>query len=245
MVYGLGATVVAGGQERVPGSESGRTRRRRTVRELRAAGHDGPRLREVLPALALLVVAVCALVVGLVLVSRAFGAWVCAPVLVALAVAGAAVRRHARPLARRRGGRYTAEELADLDMPSLVVAVARMLRRDGWRVLAPPRHDTLHLAARDGRGRVLDVAFRPVAEPLPDEEGACSCRARLAARGRSRPALRLVVHRGTFTHRDEMWAARQGHTHLIDGPRLLLWAGGTPLAQLAADAAPLPRRARR
>lgn len=198
-----------------------------------------------LPALALLVVALCAPVVGLVLVSRAFGARACVPVLLALAVVGAAVHRRSRPYARRRQGRYTAEELADLDMPALVVAVARMLRRDGWRVLPPPRHDALHLAARDGRGRVLDVAFRPVAEPLPDEEEACSCRARLPGRGRSGPALRLVVHRGTFTHRDEVWAERQGRTYLIDGPRLLLWAGGTPLAQLAADAAPLPRRTRR
>ncbi|WP_340374024.1 hypothetical protein U5640_01795 [Streptomyces sp. SS7] len=230
--------MTAGGRERLPEGGSGRDRRRRTVRELRAAGRDGPRLGEVLPALALLIVAVCALVVGLVLVSRRFGAWAGVPVLVVCAVAGTAVRRRSRPYARRRGGRYTARELAELDMPALVVAVARMLRRDGWRVLPPPRHDALHLAARDGRGRVLDVAFRPVAEPLPDEDGACSCRTRPAARGWAAPALRLVVHRGTFTHRDEVWAARQGHTYLIDGPRLLLWAGGTPLAQLAADAAP-------
>ncbi|MEU1179975.1 hypothetical protein ABZ464_20415 [Streptomyces sp. NPDC005820] len=237
--------MTAGGRERLPEGASGRARRRRAVRELRAAGRAGPRLAEVLPALALLVVAVCALVVGLVLVARTFGAGACVPVLLVLAATGTVVRRRSRPYTRRRAGRYTAQELAELDMPALVVAVARMLRRDGWRVLPPPRHDTLHLAARDGRGRVLDVAFRPVAEPLPDEDEACSCRARAAARGWSGPALRLVVHRGTFTHRDEVWAARRGHTHLIDGPRLLLWAGGTPLAQLAADAAPLPRRARR
>ncbi|MEU1514595.1 hypothetical protein ABZ490_20935 [Streptomyces sp. NPDC005811] len=230
--------MTAGERDRLPEDGSGRDRQRRTVRRLRAQGRDGPRLREVLPALVLLIVAVCALVVGLVLVSRRFGPWACVPALVLLTVAGAALRHRSRPYARRRGGRYTAQELAELDMPALVVAVARMLRRDGWRVLPPPRHDALHLAARDGRGRVLDVAFRPVAEPLPDEDGACSCRARPAARGWAAPALRLVVHRGTFTHRDEVWAARQGHTFLIDGPRLLLWAGGTPLAQLAADAAP-------
>ncbi|MFJ8111786.1 hypothetical protein [Streptomyces sp. NPDC096132] len=231
---------MAGARERAPDDGSAWARRRRTVRELRAAGRDGPRLWEVLPALALLVVTVCAVVVGLALVSRAFGGWACVPFLVTFALAAEALRRRSRPLARRRGGYYTPDELAELDMPALVVAVARMLRRDGWRVLPPPRHDTLHLAARDGRGRLLDVAFRPVAEPLPDEEAACSCRARQAARRRTGPPLRLVVHRGTFTHRDEVWAARQGHTFLIDGPRLLLWARGTPLAQLAIGAAPPP-----
>ncbi|MFF5185985.1 hypothetical protein ACFY30_19795 [Streptomyces sp. NPDC000345] len=233
---------MAGGRERAAHGESAWVRRRRTVRELRAAGRYGPRLREVLPALALLVVAVCAVVVGLALVSRAFGGWACVPFLVAFALAAEALRRRSRPLARRRGGRYTAKELAELDMPALVLAVARMLRRDGWRVLAPSRHDAPHLAARDRRGRLLDVAFRPVAEPLPGEEDACSCRARLPERVRTGPALRLVVHRGTFTHRDEVWAARQGNTCLIDGPRLLLWARGTPLAQLAVGPAPPPPR---
>ena len=143
--------------------------------------------------------------------------------------------------ARLRGGYYTAQELAELDMPALALAVGRTLRRDGWRVSSPARHDALHLAARDDRGRLLDVAFRPVAEPLPDEE-ACSCRARLRSRERAGPPLRLVVHRGAFTHRDEVWAAREGHTYLIDGPRLRLWARGTPLAQLVAGAVPAPRR---
>ncbi|MER5433283.1 hypothetical protein [Streptomyces sp. NPDC002588] len=208
------------------------------MRELRAAGRDGPRLREVLPALALLVLVGCSAAVGLVYFSRVFGGWAAVAVLGALAAVVAVALRRSRPFARRRGGYYTAEELAELDMPALVVAVARILRRDGWRVLPPPRHDTLHLAARDSRGRLLDVAFRPVAEPLPDEETACSCRARTRRRGG--PALRLVVHRGTFTHRDEAWAARQGHTYLIDGPRLRLWARGTPLTQLAGSDAALP-----
>jgi hypothetical protein len=94
------------------------------------------------------------------------------------------------------------------------------------------------VAARDGRGRLLDVAFRPVAEPLPDEEAACSCR----LRARSGPRVRLVVHRGTFTHRDEVWAARQGHTYLIDGARLRLWARGTPLSEITGLGSPAPRR---
>lgn len=229
-------------RERAAAGESARARRRRTVRELRASGRYGPRLREVLPALVTSVVTVCAVVVGLALAYRAFGGPACALSLVPLVTAAAVLRRRSRRPARRRGGHYTAQELAELDMPELVLAVARMLRRDGWRVLPPPRHDTLHLAARDGRGQLLDVAFRPVAEPLPDEESACSCRARIRVRGRAGPALRLVVHRGTFTHRDEVWASREGHTYLIDGPRLQLWALGTPLAQLAAGITPSPRR---
>ncbi|MCX4767635.1 hypothetical protein OG562_43135 [Streptomyces sp. NBC_01275] len=227
-------------QEEARAAESASARRRRTVRELRAAGRYGPRLREVLPALTGLVVVVCAAVVGLTLVSRVYGGWAGALVLVPLAVVAVVVRRLSRRPARRRSGYYTAQELAELDMPALVLAVARMLRRDGWRVLPPPRHDALHLAAHDGRGRVLDVAFRPVAEPLPGEDTACSCRPRV--RRRAGPPLRLVVHRGTFTHRDEVWAAREGRTFLIDGPRLRLWALGTPLAQLAVGAAPSPRR---
>ncbi|MDR6974065.1 hypothetical protein J2X68_000743 [Streptomyces sp. 3330] len=228
-------------RERERSGESARARRRRTVRELRASGRYGPRLREVLPALAASVLVVGGALGGLALVYREFGGPACALSLAPVLVIAAVLRRLSRGPARRRGGYYTAQELAELDMPELVLAVARMLRRDGWRVLPPPRHDTHHLAARDGRGRLLDVAFRPVAEPLPDEESACSCRARL--RARSGPPLRLVVHRGTFTHRDEVWASRDPHTYLIDGPRLRLWACGTPLAQLAGGLVPSSRRA--
>ncbi|MEU8578702.1 hypothetical protein [Streptomyces asoensis] len=224
------------------GGESARARRRRTVRELRAAGRYGPRFPEVLPALAGSVVVVSAAFAGLALVYRTSGWPLCALLVVPLVVGAAVLRRRSRRPARRRGGYYTAQELAELDMSGLVVAVARMLRRDGWRVLPPPRHDTLHLAARDGRGRLLDVAFRPVAEPLPDEAAACSCLTRIRPRARAGPPLRLVVHRGTFTHRDEVWASREGHTYLIDGPRLRLWAWGTSLAELAGGQAAAARR---
>ncbi|MGW2618859.1 hypothetical protein [Streptomyces sp. NPDC001500] len=232
---------MARGRNRARAGESAWARRRRTVRELRASGRYGPRLREVLPALAALLALAGACLAGLALLCRAFG-WPAGVLAVApLAAVGVLLRRRSRRPARLRRGYYTPQELADLDTPALVIAVARMLRRDGWRVSSPARHDALHLAARDDRGRLLDVAFRPVAEPLPGEE-ACSCRARPRSRGRTGPPLRLVVHRGTFTHRDEVWAAREGHTYLIDGPRLRLWAHGTPLAQLVAGAVPTPRR---
>ncbi|MER5377015.1 hypothetical protein [Streptomyces sp. NPDC002553] len=215
--------------ERAPAGESSRARRRRAVRELRAAGRYGPRLREALPGLSALVALVCGAVGALALAGRAVGVWAPVVAVVVLgATAGLAGRRSRRP-ARWRGGRYTAEELAELDPQALVLAVARMLRRDGWRVLPPSAHDVPHLAARDGRGRLLDVVFRPVAEPLPDEEETCSCR----SRARPGPRVRLVVHRGTFSRRDEVWAARQGRTYLMDGARLRLWARGTPLAELA------------
>lgn len=218
--------------------ESSRARRRRVVHELRAAGRYGPRLREVLPALVVLVVVACGATAALTVAARAVGGWVPAVAVAAVVLVSVVVRRRSRRPERRRQGYYSAEELTELDMPALVLAVARMLRRDGWRVAPPPAHDAPHLAARDGRGRLLDVAFRPVAEPLPDEEEVCSCR----SRGRSGPRLRLVVHRGTFTHRDEVWAARQGHTYLIDGARLRLWAGGKPLAEIAAVGRPAPGR---
>ncbi|MFF8929478.1 hypothetical protein ACF1AO_19635 [Streptomyces longwoodensis] len=41
------------------------------------------------------------------------------------------------------------------------------------------------------------------------------------------------MHRGTFSHRDVVWASRQGRTYLVDGARLRLWAAGTPLTQVA------------
>ncbi|MFH8800718.1 hypothetical protein ACH4F6_14145 [Streptomyces sp. NPDC017936] len=209
------------------------------MRELRAAGRYGPRLREVLPGLAALGLVVCGATAALALAGRAVGPWVPPAAVAALGVLAVVVRRRSRRPARRRRGYYSAEELAELDMPALVLAVARMLRRDGWRVVPPSAHTAPHLTARDGRGRLLDVSFRPVAEPLPDEDAACSCR----SRARPGPRLRLVVHRGAFTHRDEVWAARQGRTYLIDGARLRLWALGTPLDGIAALGGPPRRRA--
>ncbi|MDV9171163.1 hypothetical protein R6V09_13640, partial [Streptomyces sp. W16] len=82
--------------------------------------------------------------------------------------------------------------------------------------------------ARDRRGRRLEVAFRPVAEPLPDEEAPT----RSGHTAGSGPHLRLVVHRGTFSGRDVQWARRQGGVQLIDGTRLRRWAHGTPLHRL-------------
>lgn len=58
---------------------------------------------------------------------RTFGFVGLLPGVVGLAATGAAGRR----VVRRRGGHYTPAELARLDDPGLVVAAARMLRRDG------------------------------------------------------------------------------------------------------------------
>ncbi|MFD9459417.1 hypothetical protein [Streptomyces sp. NPDC060027] len=211
---------------------SGRAQRRRAIRRLRAEGLYGPALREVLPALAAVVVALCAVVAGLAVGYREAGIGVPLGALVLLAVAApTAVRRH-RPLARRRHGFYTPEELAELDTEGLALAVSRMLRRDGWRVLPPQRtadRVRVRLRARDGRGQRLEVAFRPVAEPLPDEEAP----SRAGRPGGSGPPLRLVVHRGAFSRRDVQWARRQGGVRLIDGSCLRRWAHGTPLNELS------------
>ncbi|MEU0114483.1 hypothetical protein ABZ137_12305 [Streptomyces bobili] len=209
------------------------------MRELRASGRYGPRLREVLPALAVLVLAVAAATAALAPADRAVGPWVPAPVLVTLTVVAVVALRRSRRPARRRHGYYTAQELADLDPSALVLAVARMLRRDGWRVLRRPPTTPSTSPPVTGAGGCSTLAFRPVAEPLPDEDDACSCR----ARWRSGRPVRLVVHRGTLSHRDEVWTARRHHTHLLDGARLLLWAGGTPLAEITALGSP-PRSRR-
>lgn len=208
---------------------------------LRAEGRYGPRLREVLPALVGLVVTVCVLVAGLALLHRALGGRGLLLGLVPLAAAGMLARRRARRLARRRRGLYSRQELAELDTRGLMLAVSRMLRRDGWRVAPPASWGRPQLDARDARGRSLHVAFRPVAEPLPDEDTPLP-RPR-GSGGAARPHVRLVVHRGAFTHRDHLWARHQDDLHLIDGDRLGRWARGTPLAEVDATAALPPGRA--
>lgn len=124
-----------------------------------------------LPALAAVVVILCAVVAGVAVGYRVAGIGVPIGVLAVLAVVTPAVVRRHRPLARRRLGFYTPEELAELDTQGLALAVSRMLRRDGWRVLPQRRSEArVRVRARDGRGHRLEVAFRPVAEPLPDED---------------------------------------------------------------------------
>lgn len=207
---------------------------------LRAQGRYGPKLREVLPAIVGLVVTVCVLVAALALLHRSLGGKGLLLGLVPLAAAGALARRRARLLARRRRGFYSRQELAELDTQGLMLAVSRMLRRDGWRVAPPSSYGRPQLDARDARGRSLHVAFRPVAEPLPDEDTPLPVPSRRGGRGR--PHIRLVVHRGSFTHRDHLWARHQDDLHLIDGDRLGRWARGTPPAEVDATAALPPGR---
>ncbi|MFE7033822.1 hypothetical protein ACFU9Y_26245 [Streptomyces sp. NPDC057621] len=204
------------------------SRRRHTVRRLRDQGLYGPRLRDVLPALAGTVVVVCAVAAGLAVGYRAGGPLVPVVGLSVPALVVAVEMRRRRPGARRRHGRYTADELRELDVQGLALAVARMLRRDGWRVRLLPAPDRPRLYARDAAGRQLDVAFRPVAEPLPDE-ALPDPRTRRHTDG---PRLQLVVHRGAFRDRDIRWAQRQGDTRLLDGPALERWAAGASLNDL-------------
>ncbi|MFG2307313.1 hypothetical protein ACGFS9_01280 [Streptomyces sp. NPDC048566] len=199
---------------------------------MREQGRSGPTLREVLPALTGVVLVLCATVAGLAAGYRAAGIAVPLGEMALALVAGPALIRRHRPSARRRLGLYTADELAGLDAPGLALAVSRMLRRDGWRVLPPSKllQDRPRVRARNGLGQRVEVAFRPVAEPLPDEDPRPP-----AGPGRAStadPPLRLVVHRGTFSLRDAHWARRQGDVRLIDGPALVRWARGTPLDRL-------------
>lgn len=159
---------------RGPEAEKGpsrRSRRRLAIRALRDQGRYGPGLREVLPALAGVVMTVCGVVAGVAVAYRTLGVGVLVAASALLAVATPVAVRHHRPLARRRLGHYTPEELADLDTEGLVLAVSRMLRRDGWLVLPPSTvQDRPRVRARNGQGHRIEVAFRPVAEPLPDED---------------------------------------------------------------------------
>ena len=209
---------------------SHRSRRREAIGALRAQGRYGPGLREVLPALIAVVLVVCGVVASLAVAYRVLGTGALVGGLALLAVVTAAAVRHHRPLARRRLGFYTPEEIAELDMQGLALAVSRMLRRDGWRALTQPdAQGHPRVRARNRLGQRLEVAFRPVAEPLPDEE-APSRAVRTVSSG---PHLRLVVHRGNFSRRDVQWARRQGGIQLIDGQRLRRWAHGIPLHRLS------------
>ncbi|WP_280853509.1 MULTISPECIES: hypothetical protein [unclassified Streptomyces] len=201
------------------------------MRALRAQGRYGPRFRDVLPAFAGVVVAVCAVAAVLAAGYRAAGPVVPVAGVALLTLVVAVVIRHGRPDARRRLGYYTADELLELDTQELALAVARMLRRDGWRVRLLPAPDRPRLCARDAAGRRVDVAFRPVAEPLPDEDVPHPH----PHRGGQVPALRLVVHRGVFTDRDIRWARRERTIRLLDGSALRRWAAGARLNDLLSQ----------
>ncbi|MEV0175480.1 hypothetical protein AB0I00_30755 [Streptomyces sp. NPDC050803] len=214
--------------------ESRRAQRRRAVRLLRARGLYGPRFRDVLPALAVAVAGVCSVVALLAWGYRAAGIAVpLAGVLVTACTVTLWARRR-RPGARRRTGYYTPEDLLELDTQGLALAVARMLRRDGWRVRLIPAPDRPRVCARNTDGRLLDVSFRPVAEPLPDEDPPHPHPH--ARRGKpDEEVLHLVVHRGTFAARDVRWARRDGRTSLLDGTALRRWGAGEQLGELLAE----------
>jgi hypothetical protein len=201
------------------------------VRGLRAEGRYGPGFREVLPAFAGVVAAVCAVAAALAAGYRAAGIVVPLAGVGFLTLAVTAAIRHGRPGARRRLGYYTADELYELDTQQLALAVARMLRRDGWRVRLMPAPERPRLCARDAAGRRIEVAFRPVAEPLPDEDVPHPH----PHRGDQVSALRLVVHRGVFTARDIRWARREQTIRLLDGSALRRWAAGARLGDLLSQ----------
>ncbi|MGV9697853.1 hypothetical protein ACWDTR_19125 [Streptomyces sp. NPDC003470] len=189
----------------------------------------GPELREVLPALAGTVLMACGAFTGLVVAYRFLGPAVPLAVLALGVVVVPVVVRRRRPLTRRRRGYYTPQEIAELDTDGLALAVCRMLRRDGWAVRRAADDGVRpRVRARHDRGHRLEVAFRPVAEPLPDEDPPPAP----AHRGDLPPRLRLVVHRGTFTGRDVRWARAEENTRLMDGRLLRRWAYGTPLHRL-------------
>ncbi|MEU9591743.1 hypothetical protein AB0D84_18795 [Streptomyces sp. NPDC048193] len=199
------------------------------MRLLRAQGRYGPELREVLPALTGTVLTACGAFTCLVVACRSVGPVALPAALALAAVVVPVVVGRRRPLSRRRRGYYTPEEIAELDVDGLALAVCRMLRRDGWAVRRTADDGVRpRVQARHARGHRLEVAFRPVAEPLPDEDPPLAP----AHRGDRPPSLRLVVHRGTFTRRDVRWARASENTRLMDGALLRRWAYGTPLRRL-------------
>lgn len=199
---------------------------------LRAEGAYGPALREVLPALAAVVVILCAVVAGVAVGYRVAGIGVPIGVLAVLAVVTPTVMQPA---------------------PATGPPPPRFLHTRGTRGAGHPG---------SGPGRLPDAApGRMAGAPAAQERGprpgpragrpGAPSGGRLPARGRAaarrghalafgayrrpRPPLRLVVHRGAFTRRDVQWARRQGGVRLIDGPCLRRWAHGTPLNELSGS----------
>jgi hypothetical protein len=204
----------------VPGSR--RSARQRAVSQVRAQGRYGPTLRDVAPAFAGLV---AALVAPFALAAVAYrwlgwpGLVLFGAVVLVVAVPAAAARRRAR-------GRYTARELAGLDVQGLSLAAARFLRRDGWEVVVAPYQGRPRLWATRA-GRVLDVTFREPSEPAEQEPGPAPLRE--AGRPAVDAIVRLVVSTGAYSRGDVLWASRQGGVVLLDGRGLRRWATGGPL----------------
>lgn len=204
--------------------------------ELRAQGRYGPGLRDVLPSFVGLGVLLLAPVLLLNRLNRAFGVTGLVVGVNLLAAATMVTLRVRRTFLRRRGGRYTAEELARLDDRGLAEATARILERDGWQVAdLSLRKGRLRLYARDPHGRELDVVFRPAPTDgdATDAEGIFWP---ASVRETDRPGVdgpgRVVVRLGGFSRSEVLWASRQQDVHLVDGRRLRRWAAGTSLDQL-------------
>ncbi|MGC9539050.1 hypothetical protein [Streptomyces sp. UG1] len=211
--------------------------------ELRAQGRYGPGLCDVLPAFAGLGLAVLAPVFLLVWLQRRYGvAGVALGVglLTVIAVVGLRLRRG---VVRRRGGRYTPQELDLLDERGLAEAVARILRRDGWRVVdLTLTKGRRRLHARDRQGRRLDVRFR--AEETGEGEDSP---ATLVEPGDpdADSTAQVIIHPGGFSRAETRWASLQGNVHLVDGGQLQRWARGVPLDELEITSSTSARRSGR
>lgn len=215
----------------VPGSR--RSQRQRAVAELRAQGRYGPELRDVLPGFVGLGLASVAPVLLLAWLFRAFGIGGLMLGVVLLATAGTAGWRARQTAVRRRGGYYTAAELARLDDHGLTLAASRMLQRDGWEVVdLSSQEGQPRLYARDGRGRELDMAFRPVATANEGEGTSGPAPLRDVGRPSVDRLTRVVVHLGSFSNEDVRWASRQGGVHLLGGHQVQRWAAGDTLDAL-------------
>ncbi|GAA3475764.1 hypothetical protein [Streptomyces yanii] len=210
----------------MPGSR--RSQRQRAVAELRAQGRYGPTFREVLPGFVGLGLAIGLLVGLLDWVYGQLGVLGLALSVALLVGVATMLVRWRRTLTRRRCGIYTPAELAGLDDHGLAAATERMLRRDGWHVIAMPDKGRPRLYARDPGGRQLEVGFRPEDEDAPTGPATL----REAGRPGVEDLIRVVVSRGSYNRTDVLWASRQGGVRLLDGQQLGRWAAGSRLDDL-------------
>ncbi|MEV1065279.1 hypothetical protein [Streptomyces sp. NPDC050263] len=213
----------------VPGAR--RARRRPPVPAPRAQDGHGPTFREVLPAFVKLGLAV-GLSVAVLAWAHRLGVLGLTPVLVVLGAVAVVLTRWRRAAVRRRRGVYTAAELALLDDDQLMVAVERILRRDGWDAIAMPSRGRPRLYARDLGGRRLDVVLTPAQDAADDE-----ARTRLLPTDEDRQppddeAIRLLVTRPSAARGDAPRSSHPSHGVLLGGRHVQRWAAGTPLDEL-------------
>ncbi|MGK4586063.1 hypothetical protein [Kitasatospora sp. HPMI-4] len=224
----------------------------------RRARPAGPTLLEVLPALALTVLALALPLSGLLMLAVSLGWWTCLTSAVIAVVAGLVVLRWHRtrsnrtesepaapaeaasvpaaapPMPARAPHPAGAAQIAALDDAGYRAAVARLLDRDGWQVREIPVGDDVHLVGdhRADGTRIGLRCLRGESSAGEGEDSAAPLRPIGAPpAGAPTGTLWLMVSTGSWSRATVRWAVRT-NVRLVDAPLLDRWCAGEDLADL-------------